>query len=191
MDYVWTLLFVAAIVAAMVNGRPEALTKAATEGAAATVQLGMTLAGALALWNGLLRVAAKGGVLDGAGRLLRPILRPLFPSLPAGHAAFTHIVANTSANLLGLGSAATPAGLKAMAELETLNPKRGTATDAMCTLLVLNTVGVGLFPATVLSLRAAMGSNDPAATVVPAVLASLCALAAGLILDRTLRRRWR
>ncbi len=140
----------------------EALSKAMVESAAGSVDLAIGLVGVMTLFLGLMKVAEAGGMLTLLARLIRPIMVRLFPEVPPEHPAMGAMILNLSANALGLGNAATPFGIRAMQELDTLNPKRGTATNAMALFLAINTSSVTLLPTGVIALRAAAGSTDPA-----------------------------
>ncbi len=147
------------------NGDPSpmaALSKAMVESAGGAVDLAIGLVGVMTLFLGLMKVAEAGGMLTLLARLIRPLMVRLFPDVPPDHPAMGAMILNLSANALGLGNAATPFGIRAMQELDTLNPERGTATDAMALFLAINTSSVTLLPTGVIALRAAAGSADPA-----------------------------
>ena len=188
MSAIWVLLVAASVAAAAWNGRMAELTSAAAESAGRAVTLSLGLAGLMALWLGLMRVAEEAGLVALVGRAARPLLRRLFPEVPEGHTAMGAMVMNVSANLLGLGNAATPFGLRAMAALEELNPHRGTATDAQALFCALNTASIQLVPATVVALRAAAGSRQPGDVIGATLLAGLCSTAAAVAAARLLRR---
>jgi spore maturation protein A len=185
---IWTFLVAAAVVAAAVNGRMADLTAAAMTSAKDAVTLSIGLAGAMALWLGLVRVADEAGLVRALARAARPVMRRLFPQVPPEHPAMGAMIMNVSANVLGLGNAATPFGVKAMQELETLNPHPGTATDAQALFCALNTASVQLIPASVIALRVAAGSRAPAEIVGATILASLCGAAAAVVAARLLAR---
>ncbi len=184
MNIVFFLLVLAAVVcagfgdiSAIVTGVGEptamgAVGAAAFDGAKASVTLAISLAGAMTLFLGLMKVVEAAGGLDALARLIRPVLVRLFPDVPATHPAMGAIVMNIAANVLGLGNAATPFGIKAMQELDTLNKTPGTATNAMVLFLAINTSGVAVLPTGVMALRAAAGSTDPAAIFIPTLVAS-------------------
>ncbi len=174
MGVVWTALVVLAVLAAAVNGRMAELTGAALESAGKAVALSLGLAGVMALWLGLMRIAEEAGLVRAIARAARPVMRRLFPEVPPEHPAMGAIVMNFSANVLGLGNAATPFGIRAMQELETLNPQPGTATDAQALLCALNTASVQLVPASVIALRAAAGSRAPGEIIGASIVASAC-----------------
>jgi spore maturation protein A len=188
MGAVWTFLVVASVVAAAVNGRMAELGTAALDSAGRAVALAIGLAGVMALWLGLVKVAEEAGLVAAVARAARPLLRRLFPEVPPEHPAMGAMVMNVSANVLGLGNAATPFGVKAMQELETLNPHPGTATNAQALFCALNTASVQLIPASVIALRAAAGSRAPAEIVGATILASLCGAAAAVVAAKLLAR---
>jgi spore maturation protein A len=188
MGAIWTFLVAAAVATAAANGRMAALTPAAMESAGKAVTLSLGLAGAMALWLGVLRVAEEAGFVRGLARLARPLMRRLFPDVPPEHPAMGAMLMNVSANVLGLGNAATPFGVKAMQELETLSPHPGTATDAQALFCALNTASLQLIPASVIALRAAAGSRAPGEIIGATILASLCGAVAAVVAAKLLAR---
>ncbi len=160
------------------------VTNAAFEMAGTAVNIALGLIGIMALWLGVMRVAEEAGLIHLLARGVRPVMSRLFPSVPADHPAVGSMIMNISANMLGLGNAATPFGLKAMEELNKLNDKSGVATDAMVTFLALNTSCVTLIPATAIAIRAASGSSNPAAIIGTTFLASLTATICAVVLAR-------
>jgi spore maturation protein A len=188
MGAIWTVLVVAAVVAAAVNGRMAEVGTAALESAGRAVTLSIGLAGVMALWLGLVKVAEEAGLVAAVARAARPLLRRLFPEVPPEHPAMGAMVMNVSANVLGLGNAATPFGVKAMQELETLNPHPGTATNAQALFCALNTASVQLVPASVIALRAAAGSRAPGEIVGATILASICGATAAVLAAKLLAR---
>jgi spore maturation protein SpmA len=166
----------------------EALSKAMVDSAAGAVELSLSLVGVMTLFLGLMKVAEAGGLLRVVARLIRPLMVRLFPDIPPGHPAMGAMILNLSANVLGLGNAATPFGIRAMQELEKLNPRPGTATDAMVLFLAINTSSVTLLPTGVIALRAAAGSADPAAILPATLLATAVSTAAAVAAAKLLRR---
>lgn len=194
MNLIWLLLLVIGIVYAACTGNVAQIAPAIISGGEQAVALCLALLAILGFWLGLARVAEKSGLLYLLARLMAPLLRPFFPSLRRNQRAMQNVVLNFCANLLGLGNAATPFGLKAMQAMQADNRDPDMATDGMCTLLVLNTAGLALIPTTVIALRAANNSSNPTATVAVTFLAGLCATTAGLCADwllRTARKRRR
>jgi spore maturation protein SpmA len=166
----------------------EALSKAMVDSAAASVELAFGLVGVMTLFLGLMKVAEKGGLLTVIARLIRPLMARLFPEVPPEHPAMGAMILNLSANVLGLGNAATPFGIRAMQELNRLNPTPGTATDAMALFLAINTSSVTILPTGVIALRAAAGSADPAGILPTTLFATACSTATAIIVVKLLRR---
>lgn len=189
----WLLLMLSGIIVAMINGRVEAVTAAILEGAKVAVETSFGLIAVITFWLGVMRIAEEAGLVQALCRLVRPLMRILFPGIPPGHPAIGAIVLNLSANILGLGNAATPAGLLAMREMQKLNPHPDKATPAMCTFLALNTACITLVPTTVIGIRALFGSTDPTSIIGTTVLATACGFTVAVLADAVLRRiygRW-
>ena len=191
MSVLWVLLLVASVAVAAATGRMAALPGAIAESAGRAVSLSIGLVGILALWLGLMKVAEEAGLVRALGKLARPVLRRLFPSVPADSPAMGAMTMNIAANMLGLGNAATPFGIKAMEELERVNPDPGTATDAQALFCALNTASIQLIPASVIALRAAAGARQPADILGATLLASTCATVAAIASAWALRRLFR
>jgi spore maturation protein A len=188
LNYIWFGLMAVALVVAAINGTAEAVTRGAVESATTAVQIAIGLVGIMTLWLGMMRVAEAAGLVSLVGRALRPVLRWLFPDVPAEHPAAGAIVVALAANMLGLNNAATPLGIKAMEELQTLNPDQDTATDAMVTLMAVTTAGVQLIPASMIGVLAAAGSTNPTAIIAPTILATFAGTIAAVIAARLLQR---
>ncbi|AKX94135.1 nucleoside recognition domain-containing protein [Neomoorella thermoacetica] len=187
-NLIWLLMLLAGIVVAALNGHIEIVTDASLEAAQTAVTLAFELIGLMAMWLGLLKIAEEAGLVALLSRLLRPCTRYLFPEIPRDHPAIGSIIMNMSANILGLGNAATPFGLKAMQELQTLNPRPEEATPAMCTFLGLNTGCITLIPATIIGIRAAADSTEPTIIVGPTILATGFSMVMAVVFDRVFRR---
>jgi spore maturation protein A len=166
----------------------RAVTQGAFDAAAVAVTIAFGLIGIMAMWLGVMKVAEESGAVRILTRLLTPLTRRLFPDVPPDHPAVGAIIMNISANMLGLSNAATPFGLKAMEELNKLNPKIGTATNAMCTFLTINTAGLVMIPATAIAVRAAAGSVNPGVIIGTSIFGAGCATVAGLIAVKLLQR---
>lgn len=145
------------------------------------VNIALGLIGIMALWLGVMKIADQAGVINFIAKVLRPVIRRLFPDVPTDHPAVGAIIMNVSANFLGLSNAATPFGLKAMEELDKLNENKGTATNAMCTFLAINTAGMTLIPATAIAIRASAGSSEPAIIIGTSLFGSFCATVTAII----------
>ena len=174
---------------AAVNGNIESVTKAAFDGAQTGVTVSFGLISILVFWLGMMRLAEDAGLLKKVAKLLGPVVRFLFPDVPKNHPAMGYILSNMSANLFGLGNAATPMGIKAMQELQKLNPDKETASPAMCTLLALNTASITLIPTTLIAIRLNYESANPSEIVGTTLLATAIATAAAIMADRWYRRR--
>ncbi len=175
--------------AAGVDAPMEVLSKAMIESAGGAVEMAIGLVGVMTLFLGLMKVAEAGGMLKILARLIRPLMVRLFPDVPPDHPAMGAMILNLSANAMGLGNAATPFGIRAMQELDALNPRPGTATNAMVLFLAINTSSVTLLPTGVIALRAAAGSAAPAA-ILPTTLFATIGSTAVAILAATFYRRW-
>jgi len=188
LNYIWLALVLLAVAIGGWNDRLKDVTVGAFDGAKTAVTIALGLIGIMALWLGVMRLAERAGLVQRIARGLRPIMRRLFPDVPPDHPAIGSMVMNMSANMLGLGNAATPLGLRAMRDLETLNPRPDVATNAMCTFLAINTSSVQLIPATAIAILAASGSTRPTAIVGTALLATLCAASVAIISVKLLEK---
>ena len=191
LNAIWLGLVLAAVFLGGFSGRLPAVTEGAIKGAETAVTLALGLVGVMALWLGIMRLAEKAGLVQGLATLLRPVMRRLFPEVPPEHPAMGSMLMNIAANMLGLNNAATPLGIRAMKDLERLNPHPGTATNAMCTFLAINTSSVQLIPVTAIAILAAAKSADPTAIIGTAFLATVCSTTAGIIAVKCLERIWR
>ena len=161
------------------------------DAAAGSVTLAIGLVGVMALFLGLMKVAEQGGLLVIIAKTLRPLLIRLFPDVPAEHPAMGAMILNMAANVLGLGNAATPFGIRAMQQLEALNPLKGTASNSMALFLAINTSSITILPTGVIALRAAAGSVDPAGIVPTTLFATICSTTVAIIACKFLEKRWR
>ncbi|MCG0276631.1 MAG: spore maturation protein [Thermosediminibacteraceae bacterium] len=181
LNAIWFLLIIIGVIVGGATGNIEAVTKAAIDSANTAVELSMGLIGVMALWLGIMKIAEEAQLASALARLLKPIMVRLFPDVPATHPAMGAMILNIAANMLGLGNAATPLGLKAMKELQELNDKKDTATNAMCTFLAINTSSVQLIPATTIALMASAGSTNPTAIIGTTLVATTASTVAGVI----------
>ena len=163
----------------------KGVTNAGIDAAKAAAELCLSLIGPMVLWLGMMQVAKDAGLVDAIAWLMRPLMRWLFPEVPEGHPAHGAMLMNISANMLNLANAATPFGLKAMKELQTLNTEEETATNSMAMFLAINTSSVTLVPFTIIALRAGSGSTEPAAPMFGILLATLCSTAVAVLAVRT------
>lgn len=181
LNYLWLALVALSVLIGAATGRLAEVTAGAFGMAeTAVMKIALPLIGVMALWLGMMRLAERSGLVQVLARGLRPVMRWLFPEVPADHPAMGSMVMNMAANMLGLSNAATPLGLRAMRDLESLNPYPGTATNAMCTFLAINTSSIQLIPATAIALLAAQGAKDPTAIVGTALIATTFSTIAGI-----------
>ena len=189
MTVIWTGMVVVSILCGLATGRGPEVAAAAVEGTQAAVELCLSIAGMLCLWTGVMEVMRRSGLAEGLSRLLRPVLRRLYPKASQDRETIDSIAANVSANLLGLGNAATPLGIEAAKRMSRKTGK--VASDELCMLVVCNTASIQLIPTTVATVRAAAGSQAPF-DILPAVwLASILSVTAGILAAKLLARLWR
>ena len=187
--YIWALFIIIGAGFMIATGNIELLNNEILKGGTGGIKLLTEMLPLLVLWTGIMKIAEDSNLLEKFSKLVRPFLSKLFPSLPKDHPALGYIASNIAANALGLGSAATPFGLKAMECLQEDNPKKDTATEAMVTFLILNTGGVTIIPTTVIAMRMMYGSANPTEIIITSLLATLCSNVSGLIFDYIKRRK--
>lgn len=185
LNYIWSFLVIASIVCAAVFGNTKDLSTALINSGASSIELLLTMGGIICLWSGIMKIAEESGFTALISNLFSHLLRPLFPKLDKKSEAFRCISMNISANLLGLGNAATPFGLKAMSHLHTLNDSKDTASNEMVIFVVMNTASLQLLPTTIAALRQSYGSTAPFEMIVPVWISSATALAVALIIAVT------
>lgn len=186
-NYIWFFMIAIGVLVGIINGRMAEISKAIIDSAQTAVTISIGLVGVMALWLGIMKIADKSGLTDIIAKLLKPIIIRLFPDVPKDHPAISAIIMNISANMLGLGNAATPFGIKAMEYLQELN-KKDSASNAMCRFLVINTASIQLIPAVMIGIRASLGSRNPADFVIVSILSTSTAIVAGLILNKYLEK---
>lgn len=185
LNYIWFGMMAIGVIAGIYNGRIDQVTQAAIDMAKVSVEIAIGLIGIMALWLGTLKIAEESGLIRIIARALKPITIRLFPEVPADHPAMGSIVLNMSANILGLGNAATPMGLKAMQQLQELNPKKDTASNSMVMFLAINTSSVQLIlPATVVALMGAAASQIFLTTIIATTASTIAAILAVKLLER-------
>ncbi|HEY5893581.1 MAG TPA: nucleoside recognition domain-containing protein [Chthoniobacterales bacterium] len=189
LNYIWLALIVLAMVLGACGGTLDAVTKGAfTAAEDAVMKIALPLVGVMAIWLGMMRLAEKAGLIQRLARVLRPVMTRLFPDVPAEHPAMGAMVLNMGANILGLSNAATPLGLKAMSHLESLNRLPGTASNAMCTFLTINTSSIQLLPVTAITVLAVNHGTHPTAIVSSALLATMIATGVGIVAVKLLEK---
>ena len=188
MSVIWSVMVLASVLCAAATGREGDVAAAALEGAAAAVELCLSMAGVLCLWTGVMEVMKRSGLTEGLSRLLRPVLRRLYPDFAGDREVMDSVAANVSANLLGLGNAATPLGIRAARRMSLRSP--GVASPALCMLVVCNSASIQLIPTTVASVRAAQGSAAPFDILTAVWLASALSVSVGIAAVKLLGRLW-
>ncbi|MCM3126519.1 MULTISPECIES: nucleoside recognition domain-containing protein [unclassified Paenibacillus] len=188
-NLIWLAMIVIGFVFSAAKGNIELVTQAAFDGAATGVTVCFGLISVLVFWMGMMKIAEDSGLLNKVAKLLGPIVSYLFPDVPKQHPAMGYILSNMSANLFGLGNAATPMGIKAMQQLQELNPDKTTASPAMCTLLALNTASITIIPTTLIAIRLNYHSANPAEIVGTTLMATAIATFAAIAADRYFRSR--
>ena len=201
LNYLWAGMILVGVVFGAFNGRMQDITNAALDSSKEAVTLCITMIGVMAFWTGIMEIASRAGIVQMASRKMRPLLRFLFPGIPEGHKAEQHIATNFIANFLGLGWAATPAGLKAMEELGKLEDdrragraagparKKGIASNEMCTFLIINISSLQLIPVNVIAYRSQYGSVNPAAIVGAGIVATAVSTGVAVVFCKMMDRR--
>ncbi|MFZ5468475.1 MAG: nucleoside recognition domain-containing protein [Myxococcota bacterium] len=188
LNWIFLGLIAVSVVTAAFNGTMPQVTKATIESADSAVTLAIKLIGQMALWLGFMGVLREAGLMRSIARALKPVMTRLFPDVPPEHPAMGAMIMNLAANMLGLGNAATPFGLKAMNELDKLNPHRGVATNAMALFLAINTSGVAVLALGAVAVRATLGSKDPAGILVPSLLATSLSTVVAIVVAKLTER---
>lgn len=187
LNYIWFGLMAVALVVAAFNGTIEGVTKGALDSAKTAVEISIGLIGIMALWLGVMKIAERAGLITLLARMISPLTRRLFPEVPPDHPAVGAMMMNIAATMLGLNNAATPLGIKAMEELQTLNREKETASDAMVLFMAINTAGIQFIPTTIIALLATAGSKNPTAIIGSTLLATTIGTIAGILAAKLLR----
>lgn len=188
-NIIWIGFIVCGVLYGLITNHMDIINNTIVESSKNSLDMLIQIFPVLALWMGLMNIASKSKLLEKLSKLISPILTKLFPEIPKNHESLSLIASNIIANMFGLGSAATPFGLKAMESLQTLNKKKEIATRSMITFLVINTSGVTIVPTTIISLRMMHGSTAPTKIVLACLISTLCSTIGGIIIDRFLARR--
>lgn len=186
---IWGVFIIVGIIFSFLTGKIDIINDQIINCGKDALNLMLEMIPMLALWMGLMAIAEDSGLLNLIAKKLSFVLKRLFPGIPEGNPALGLIASNVAINMAGLGSAATPCGLKAMKELQKINPKKDTASTSMITFLVLNTGGVTIIPTTIISMRAMYGSLNPTEIIPTCILATFCSSISGLLLDYFIRRK--
>jgi spore maturation protein A len=187
-NIIWFLILFIGIVIGILTGKGEILSKAVVSSTTSSVELVVGLVGMMCLWCGIMKIAEKSGLTDNLAKVLRPILKIIFRETGKNQKAMSSITMNITANMMGLSNAATPFGIKAMEEMQKTNSVKDTASNDMALFLVLNAACIQFLPTTVISIRAAYNSQNPAVIILPAVIATGTAAALGIVYCKILQR---
>jgi spore maturation protein SpmA len=188
LNWIFLALVVGGTVTAALTGKMDPVTKASADSAKAAVELAIGLIGQMALWLGVMKVLEEAGMMRFVARAMAPIMKRIFPDVPEDHPAMGAMIMNLAANMMGLGNAATPFGLKAMIELNKLNKHPGVATNAMCLFLAINTSGVAVLPLGIVAVRASMGAKDITGIILPSILATSLSTITAIIVCKLIER---
>lgn len=188
-NIIWGVFILLGIIYYLISGDISSINSEILNSGKVSLDMILEMFPVMAVWLGIMNIAKESGLLKIFSSKISPILSKIFPDIPKGHESLSYIASNIVVNIFGLGSAATPFGLKAMKSLQGINPKKDTASRSMITFLVLNTSGVTLVPTMIISLRMMHGSNNPTEIVITCILATICSTVAGLLMDRFLARR--
>jgi spore maturation protein A len=188
LNIIWLGMILVSVIVGIIEGRIDAVVKAVTDSAKLGFEVAIGLTGIMTLWLGIMSIATESGLVSILGRFLKPILKRLFPDVPADHPAMGAMVMNIAANMLGLANAATPFGLQAMKELQSLNKHMTVATNSMCTFLAINTSSVQLIPATAIAFLAANGSTNPSSVIFSSLIATTVSTIVALIAVKQLAK---
>lgn len=189
LNYLWGFMIIIGVIYGAFTGNIQAVADGAINSAKDAVTLCITMLGVMSLWTGLMEIAEKSGLIRTCTEKISPVMRWLFPNVPPQHEAMKHMTTNVIANILGLGWAATPAGLRAMSSLAQLNGGDKTASNAMCTFLVINVSSLQLIPVNIIAYRSQYGSSNPTAVVAPAIIATLASTIVAVIFCRIMLHR--
>lgn len=188
LGYIWFFFILAAIIIGGINGRIDAVVQSIVDSSKLAVEISISLIGVMAFWLGMMKIAEKSGIVLVISKLIKPITKKLFSDIPSEHPAIGHVAMNFTANALGVTNAATPIGIKAMSEMQKLNPSKKVATDAMCTFLAINTAGVQLVPASIIAVLAAAGAKNPTVIIGPTFISTLIALISAVTVVKILEK---
>lgn len=188
-NIIWGIFIISGIIFGFITGKMDVINQTILDSCKTSLKMIMEILPVIALWMGIMKIASNSGLLNKLSKLIYPFLKVLFPEIPVGDESLSLIASNMIANIFGLGSAATPFGLKAMESLQKLNKDKNTASNSMITFLVLNTSGLTLIPTTVISLRVMYNSNNPMIIVPGCIIATFCSTIGGLFINYVLSRR--
>lgn len=191
MNIIWTFLIIISIVFGFINGTTNEVVNAFLNSLQTSVKVAFSLIGIMAFWLGIMNIAKKSGLIEAFSKLISPLIRLIFKEIPKDNEATTSIALNFTANALGLSNAATPFGIKAMEDMQKLNPEKEKATNSMCTFLGMNTAGFQLIPTSTLAILTAAGATNPTEIIVPAIITTTIAFISAIILSKIFERMFK
>lgn len=190
LNIIWPLFIIVSFIYAILNGRVAEVNNSVFESTKLAVDLSISLLGTICLWNGIMQIASKTSIVKHLSRILNPIIRKLFPDIKKEEKVNEEITMNMIANIMGLGNAATPLGLKAMRSMQKKNSDKSRLSNSMAMFIVINTASIQLIPTTVIAIRNSLGSTNPTAMIIPVWIATICAAVAAIISAKLLMRRF-
>ena len=190
LNIIWPIFIIISFIYAMLNGRVLEVNNSIFESTKSAVELSISLLGTICLWNGIMQIASKTNIVKHLSKLLNPIMRILFPDIKKEDKVHEEITMNMIANIMGLGNAATPLGLKAMKSMQNKNKDKNRLSNSMGIFIVLNTASIQLIPTTVIAIRSSLGSNNPTAMIIPIWIATICAAVAAVTAAKILMRKF-
>lgn len=190
LNLIWPIFIIVSFIYAILNGRVAEVNNSIFESTKLAVELSISLLGTICLWNGIMQIASKTSIIKHLSKLLNPIMKRLFPDIKKEEKVHEEITMNIIANIMGLGNAATPLGLKAMKSMQKKNSDKNRLSNSMAMFIVLNTASIQLIPTTVIAIRSSLGSSNPTAMIVPVWIATICAAIAAVISAKLLMKKF-
>lgn len=190
LNIIWPIFIIISYIYAMLTGRVNEINNSVFESCESAVKLTITFLGTMCLWSGIMQIAKKTTLIDKLTNFLNPIMKILFPEIQKQNPVHKEISMNMVANILGLGNAATPLGLKAMKTMQKENPKKDTLTNSMAMFIIINTASIQIIPTTVIAIRSSLGSTNPTSIIIPVWIATICAAFAGIIAAKILMKKY-
>ena len=190
LNTIWPIFIISSVIVSLISGKISYLNTAIFDSTSEAVKMTITFLGTMCLWNGLMKIVQKTTLINKISNLLNPLMKFLFPKINKNEEAYENITVNIVANILGLGNAATPLGIKAMQSLQKKNNKKDTLSDSMCIFIILNTASLQIIPTTVIAIRTSLNSSNPCSIIVPVWIVTICADIAGIVIAKILMKKY-
>lgn len=190
LNIIWPIFIIISFIYAILNGRVAEVNNSIFESTKLAVELSISLLGTICLWNGIMQIASKTNIVKHLSKLLNPIMKKLFPDINKEEKVHEEITMNMIANIMGLGNAATPLGVKAMKSMQKKNKDKNRLSNSMAMFIVINTASIQLIPTTVIAIRSSLGSSNPTAMIIPVWIATICAAIAAIVSAKVLMKRF-